>query len=302
MGNQSKYSLKSIWGSGTSIYAVGMKNPQSQYPTGIILQYNGSAWNEVYEHTKTLSGIWGISDADIFVVGGAGTILRGTGDSWSFVGSGTYNFNDVWGTSSFNVYAIGGVSGYEADSGVILNYNGTWHTTSTGSSMTGIWGTSSSDDIFAVGWAPSDFGTTILHYSAGATPTLQPTPTYTQIPDETATPTPSTSSSPAPTQTLTPTASPTSTPTSTTIMPTYMPTYAPTSTASVTPTVTPTPSPTPAPVDSTPWYKGTWFGIWIAAFWLVAAGSIAWLLKQRRPPANPKKKNESSQQAKGKKK
>ncbi|MFA5367277.1 MAG: hypothetical protein WC333_05315 [Dehalococcoidia bacterium] len=276
--------LYGIWGSAyNNIYIVGASNSSK----GLILHYNGTAWSETETSTNPLKGIWGSYAANIYAVGDDGTILQYTGSNWNPRTSGTtYNLNDIWGTSSSNIYAVGF---YEVNSGQILRYSGgSWQKTSYSTPIFSIWGSSSSN-IFAVGF-PSESANTILRYSSSATPTTQPTPTDTHTPNGTATPTS------APGSTPTQTASPNGMPTSTIIIPTYTPT----STASVTPT--PTPSPTPTPVDSTPWYKGTWFGIWIAAFWLIAAGAITWMvLKQRRPHVKSGKKVNSSQQAKDKK-
>ena len=99
-----------------------------------------------------LTGVWGSSASDVFVVGESGTILHYDGDTWTPMDGGIGNTYlwAVWGTSATDVF-VGG------SSSTILHYDGgTWNPMTAGA-VQDFWGTSSSD-IFAVG------GNRILHY------------------------------------------------------------------------------------------------------------------------------------------
>jgi hypothetical protein len=104
-------------------------------------------------HYYDLTGIWGTSSTDVFVVGSdsfpasyAGIILHYNGKQWNTMIEGVYdNLVDVWGSSSTNVFALG-------EFGTILHYDGNnWTTTTTSLYLTAIWGSPEGDDIFAAG-------------------------------------------------------------------------------------------------------------------------------------------------------
>ena len=100
----SPYPLRSVWGiSSSSIYAVGSN--------GLILHYDGQAWNRMDSPTaRTLTSVWGSTDNNVYAVGDDGTVLRFNGLEWrKLPGSSTYStfdFNYVRGGGG-KVYFIG---------------------------------------------------------------------------------------------------------------------------------------------------------------------------------------------------
>lgn len=89
----------------------------------MILHYNGTSWTRMPSGTSnTLTGVWGSSGNDVFVVGDGGLILHYNGISWSDIPSGTTN--DLYG-----VYGVGSkvFAGNEVfavgSSGTILHAN-----------------------------------------------------------------------------------------------------------------------------------------------------------------------------------
>ena len=159
-----------VWGTSPSdVFVVGNSTDSS---VGVIDHYDGSGWSTVWESSAlapsldglALSGVWGSSPTDVFVVGeGWGSagrrevILHYDGNSWSLMDGGTtYGLASVWGSSPSDVFAVGGgwvAPEYTEYRGVILHYDGTsWSHMATGevSGLSGVWG-SSSTDVFAVG-------------------------------------------------------------------------------------------------------------------------------------------------------
>jgi hypothetical protein len=94
--------------------------------------------------TIQLTGIWGTSPEDLWVVGGDGTIVRNDGSSWTPTPSGTQaHLQAVWGSSPRDVWAVG-------SNGTILHFDGSSWSRSPSSpdefaSYAGIWG--ASDDV-----------------------------------------------------------------------------------------------------------------------------------------------------------
>jgi hypothetical protein len=137
------------------------------------------------ETTAPLSGVWGSSSSDVFVVGGGyesedgrnpGVILHYDGSSWSATMSEptTPWLYGVWGTSASDVFALGGAAG--ANTGVILHYDGSEWSAMTGPTAAiwlDVWGSSDSD-VFAVGTEydndgnPIVNGIAIQHYDGSA--------------------------------------------------------------------------------------------------------------------------------------
>jgi len=76
--------LVDLWGSGSSLWAVGYANRDVSNDTfgpGIIYHYDGTIWSPVVSpaitaSTPALFSIWGASATDIWAVGKGGTILR----------------------------------------------------------------------------------------------------------------------------------------------------------------------------------------------------------------------------------
>lgn len=111
--------------------------------------------------TACLTGVWGSSPADVFVVADDGAVLRFDGSTWSMLRAADGQWlAAVWGSAADDVYAAGG--------GRILHYDGTgWTEAWSGAgSLHGIWG-SAGDDVFAVG----DYGL-ILHFDGSAWSTM----------------------------------------------------------------------------------------------------------------------------------
>jgi len=123
-------------------------------------------WYEMIETPSTLGDVWGSSETDIFAVGGewnaGGIILHYDGSSWSSIESAPTSLNGIWGSSGADIFAVG-------DSGTILHYDGSaWSTMQSGTDavLRDVWGSSGTDNVFAVGWEyaePLDTGI-ILHY------------------------------------------------------------------------------------------------------------------------------------------
>lgn len=55
--------LRAIWGSGSSVFAVGAG--------GTILHYDGTSWSaQTFSVPISLNGVWGTSSSNVFAVGG----------------------------------------------------------------------------------------------------------------------------------------------------------------------------------------------------------------------------------------
>ena len=172
--------LTAVWGSSPSrVFAVGSK--------GIILRYDGSAWDYMTSGTMyQLNGVWGSSATNVFAVGQSGTILHYDGSTWSrmslpgsFGRMDATTFSGVWGSSSHDVFAVGDTVGGLGSNATILHYDGNVWSLMTGGAkddvLRGVWGSSASD-VFAVGerHTPSAVNTSnplralILHYDGTA--------------------------------------------------------------------------------------------------------------------------------------
>jgi len=87
--------LNAVWGSGTSVFAVGEKGQ-------ILRKVGNGAWTAMTSGTTGgLSGIWGRSETDVFVVGSVA--LHYDGVSWSRIAADGY-MSAVWGTAT-DIYA-----------------------------------------------------------------------------------------------------------------------------------------------------------------------------------------------------
>jgi len=143
--------LKGVWAYSTSdIWVFGKK--------GSIFHWDGNAW----ANHKAAAGAgnsddfedsWGNSQY-VYGLTKTGELFRydRSGSSWSNITTCTgpnLNFKDLWGDSSGNIY----LSGKDNNDGVVFKYNGTTCTqvTTTSEKLEGIYGSTTTGDIFAVG-------------------------------------------------------------------------------------------------------------------------------------------------------
>jgi len=152
--------LRAVWAhSENDVFAVG--------DYGVVLHYDGTAWEAIAVGINNIYGIWGTSGDDVFAVGDKGLILRYDGTKWQNMSSGTsLRLRDVWGTSNTDVFAVG-------ENGTTLHYDGNvWNrmTNATILTLQGVWGTSGSD-VYAVGGASASTGpgSEIIVYYDGST-------------------------------------------------------------------------------------------------------------------------------------
>lgn len=145
--------LLDIWGvAANDIFAVGAN--------GLILRYDGAAWNPMTSGTgSSLYGVWGSSGSDVYAVGDGGLIQHFDGAWWTTSAGHAatrLNVNDLWGLSAADVYAVGA-------SGLILHYDGSACARIDGGTskhLNGVWASSPADI-----WAVGEDGT-IVHGSA----------------------------------------------------------------------------------------------------------------------------------------
>ncbi len=141
---QSSQGGNAIWGSsGTDVYALS----NLFVDRWGILHYDGSTWSTLFVRgdREKLTGIWGSSPRDVFVVGQwnihvddsperEGVILHYDGSSWTlmrppvldyFASQGSYHA--VWGASGTNVFAVGKENSGETTSNeaLVAHYDGT---------------------------------------------------------------------------------------------------------------------------------------------------------------------------------
>ena len=112
--------LYDVWGSaGNDVYVVGESSSYVGQNTGIVYHYNGAIWSQVMLNFslnglytgKSLYGVWGSSDKNVFAVGGefyGGGILNYNGGTWVEMESEIPSFLfDIWGSSLEDIYAVG---------------------------------------------------------------------------------------------------------------------------------------------------------------------------------------------------
>lgn len=94
--------LTAVWGSGSSVYAVGMAGT-------ILRKSKGVAFASLSSGTKaSLEAIWGRSEAELFAVGAQGTFLTYTGGAWSAdPGTHTADLSAVTGDAT-RIFVAGG--------------------------------------------------------------------------------------------------------------------------------------------------------------------------------------------------
>jgi hypothetical protein len=126
----------------------------------VLARYDGEGWEDVFKSDWyfSLSGVWGFSASDVFLVGldgaeGKGVILHYDGSGFALQLSVDHvSFGDIWGSSNTDVFA----SGYdiERERGVVYHYDGNqWteqYVTADDDSLFRVWGTSGTD-VFVVG-------------------------------------------------------------------------------------------------------------------------------------------------------
>lgn len=137
--------LQALWGSDSSLWAVGQK--------GAILQHQADAWLPVpieNDNKASLSTLFGTGPSDLWAVGSAGTILHFDGSKWSSSPSGTQRpLHAVWGSSHSDIWAVG-------EYGTILHFDGkAWQPKDDGApwfanALYGVWG-HGARDVWAVG-------------------------------------------------------------------------------------------------------------------------------------------------------
>lgn len=153
-----------IYGVGEDIYAVG--------DGGLILYYDGTAWKKVASGTtKQLFGVWGSSEGDVWIVGGA---PDGQDGGAIVLHGGHGEFQEVALPAELAPQVLFKAYGHGVDDvvmvgseGTILRYDGSvWSQDAapTDASLFSLWGRSRSD-MYAVG----GFGDgTVLHFDGNA--------------------------------------------------------------------------------------------------------------------------------------
>ena len=123
--------INGLWSDGTSVFAVGdIRYPTAGDPTkreGMFLKWDGTSFNRISNSPKVhLSGAWGTSGSDVFVVGVSGTTGRYDGSVFttsSVLEELTGNNGTMYGLSS----PVNGTSLAVGDSGGTLRgMSGAW--------------------------------------------------------------------------------------------------------------------------------------------------------------------------------
>jgi hypothetical protein len=112
-----------IWGTGADVFAVGnwSRNPDDENtPPGYLVHYDGSVWSSELccgdlAPGLELTGVWGSSKEDVYVIGfrwgspsmegdPVSVFMRKNGDVWSEFGLIETTFHEIWGSSASDVY------------------------------------------------------------------------------------------------------------------------------------------------------------------------------------------------------
>ena len=101
--------LQALWSDGHTLFAVGEQ--------GAVARRDAHVWTLLPTPTKsTLRALWGISAADLRVVGDGGVILHLVGGAFTVESSAaTERLRDIWGAGSQDIYAVGAL-------GTIVHY------------------------------------------------------------------------------------------------------------------------------------------------------------------------------------
>lgn len=142
-----------IMDSGTSLDLSGIHgvSPADVWVVGqegTILHYDGSLWSMLASPIDTdLNGVWAAASDQVIVVGDNGVILSFDGTAWRPMDSGTTQaLNGVFAFSGNDAYAVG-------DNGTIVHYDGTGWTamqSNTSRTLLSVWGADPAN-LFAVG-------------------------------------------------------------------------------------------------------------------------------------------------------
>lgn len=135
------------------LYAIDGRASDAAWAVGdgVILRWNGSAWNTVTGGAgRVLRSVWAGPAGTAWAVGDAGLILRWDGSAWTPETSGTtVALNGVWGLSAADVWAVGELDGPKART-IHRDASGTWSKVSinTTNILRGVWG-AATDLVFA---------------------------------------------------------------------------------------------------------------------------------------------------------
>jgi len=164
--------LYDIWGLDESnVYAVGFVELQSGNSS--IIKWDGIEWRAFTNVGGVKYGIFGFSEASIFVVGESsnrGIVAIWNGSQWTeyrsdyFLARGdtVYPLRSVWGSSPDDVWAVG-------DQGTIIHWNGSeWRKVQSPINLIlyDVWGTSS-DNIYAIHISLSQ-QSQLIHYQGNS--------------------------------------------------------------------------------------------------------------------------------------
>jgi hypothetical protein len=203
--------LSGVWGSSANdVYAVGYGEDGNYKYMPLLYHYDKSGWTNASLSLPSgwtagsLSGVWGSSASDVYAVGdgshpgnaGSPLIYHNGGSGWTAsspsLPSG-WDIGDlmgVWGSSASNIYAVGcGFSFNPGPTGplpLIYYYGGSgWSNITpslpsgwTSGQLEGVWASSTTSDVYAVGFGNN--GTTTLpllyHYDGsgwtGSSPSM----------------------------------------------------------------------------------------------------------------------------------
>ena len=169
--------LYGVWANGSNAWAVGV--------VGLVLQWTGVAWTPQptpVPSSELLSGVWGSSVSDVWIVGTHGSAARLGGTTWT-------SANSPDGEWMLSVGGSGPADVWSAISAStsLLHWTGSrWNQVSTGTSgLKAVWA-AATNDAWAVGysavhwngyeWTPVDVPTTTSLFSVfGFAPPVAPT-------------------------------------------------------------------------------------------------------------------------------
>ena len=148
------------------IHSIWAASPSEIYTVGShIHRFNGDTWEEIEASFEgTLSGIWGSSSENIYVVGEEG-VWHFDGKLWSSIESPIQSPLAISGTASDNIFISGWWGG-------LAHFDGTqWSTTEplTSQSLVSVW-TAADKEAYAIGnWSDREGHSRVLHYKNGTT-------------------------------------------------------------------------------------------------------------------------------------